>query len=73
MVFTTLQEIEQHTFWGCHAYDSEAFQAITEFVKRAEVPEAAKALQVMLVRGMGFPEDPRSDEEIVAEFLAEQL
>jgi hypothetical protein len=70
--FNSLQEIEEHVFFGCHAYDSAAFRAITKFARETEGPEAAAAIRIMGTKGMGLPEDPRSDEEIVAEFLADQ-
>ena len=75
MLFSTLEQIQNHVWVGNHAADTAAFEAIHNFVMDTSRPVAdrAAALRVKYAKGMGVdPELQTPDEELVGNYLSEQ-
>lgn len=68
--FKSIEAIQQHQFYGNHAFDHQAFSAIHRFVENDQnsLQDRAEAIRIMSDRGMGCGRVPeKTDAELVAE------
>ena len=76
MKFTTISQITAHQFSGNFLQDSEAFDAISDFVKDTNsIADSSAAIRHMYKEGMGLEGeeacDNLTDEELLADFYAQ--
>lgn len=74
MKFNTIQEIQNHQFFGNHFSDHTAFKAIDQFVldESNSIADRAESLRVMSDKGMSCGRDEQiSDIDLVTEYIEE--
>ena len=74
MNFNTIQEIQAHRFIGNHASDSQAFQAINQFVNHSDsIADQAEALRVMGDQGMGLGREEHLSDQVLVDMYLDSL
>ena len=71
--FNSIEKIRNHSFYGNHAFDHQAFQGIHRFVKDESnsLADRAEAVRIKCDRGMDMPlPSEESDEEVLKKALA---
>lgn len=68
MQFTTIEQIKQYQFTGCHAFDREAMEAVDQFAldQTNSIADRAEALRIICDQAMGAGRlEDLSDQEVV--------
>ncbi len=74
MKFNTIQEIQNHQFFGNHFSDHTAFNAIDQFAQDESnsMSDRAESLRIMSDKGMSCGRDEQiSDIDLVTEYVEE--